>query len=125
MTLLIVDDNIKFRSRLASIVTELDGIQLVGQSGDVQEAIGTIEQTKPDAVILDIHMPGGSGLDVMRTAKMTKPGPVIIILTVCPASEYKDKCIAMGADYFFEKSDDLTKMMSALAKLSRKFKVHG
>jgi DNA-binding NarL/FixJ family response regulator len=120
MTLLIVDDNNEFRRRLVSIITSLDGIEVVGQAGSVSDAIGEIERKKPDAVILDIHMPGGSGLDVLRAAKLTKPAPVILILTVSPGSEYEEKCIAMGADYFFEKSNDLTKMMSTLTKLARK-----
>lgn len=122
MTLLIADDNNEFRRRLASIIGSLDNIEVVGQAGDVAEAIGAIERIKPDAVILDIHMPGGSGLDVLQAAKLMKPAPVIIMLTVSSASEYREKCLAMGADYFFEKSSDQTKMMSTLTKLAQRFK---
>ncbi|MGA3245636.1 MAG: response regulator transcription factor [Bacteroidota bacterium] len=124
MTLLIADDSTEFRRRLASIITCLADIEVVGQAGDVADAIGEIERTKPDVVILDIHMRGGSGLDVLQAAKLAKPAPVIIMLTVSSESEYKGKCMAMGADYFFEKSNDLTKMMSTLTKLARKFKAH-
>jgi len=125
MTLLIADDSTEFRRRLASIITCLDDIQVVGQAGDVPNAIGAIERTRPDAVILDIHMPGGSGLDVLKAAKLAIPAPVIMMLTVCSGSEYREKCFAMGADYFFEKSNDLSKMMSTLSKLARKFRAHG
>lgn len=125
MTLLIADDNNKFRRRLASIITSLDDVEVIGQAADVPHAIGEIERTKPDAVILDIHMRGGSGLDVLQAAKLATPSPVIMMLTVSPASEYKEKCIAMGVDYFFEKSNDLTKMMSTLTKLAQRFRAHG
>jgi DNA-binding NarL/FixJ family response regulator len=125
MTLLIADDSTEFRRRLASIITCLDDIEVVGQAGNVLEAIGAIGRTKPDAVILDIHMPGGSGLDVLKVAKAATPAPVIMMLTVCSGNEYREKCFAIGADYFFEKSNDLTKMMSTLTKLARKFKARG
>jgi two-component system response regulator DevR len=122
MTVLIADDNNEFRRRLASIITCLDDIEVVGQASDVAGAIGEIERKKPDAVILDIHMPGGSGLDVLQAAKLAKPAPLIMMLTVCSRSEYKEKCMALGADYFFEKSNDLTKMMSTLTKLAQKLR---
>lgn len=120
MTLLIVDDNNEFRKRLASIITCLDNIEVVGQAGNVSDAILAIDQKKPDVVILDIHMPGGSGLDVLQAAKLSKPAPAILMLTVCSANEYEERCKALGADYFFEKANDLTKMMSTLTKLARK-----
>jgi len=120
MTLLIIDDNNKFRTLLASIIGRLDNIEVVGQAGDVSDAIEEIKRTKPDAVILDIHMPGGSGFDVLQAAKSTKPAPVVLMLTVCSGKEYREKCMSLGADYFFEKSGDLTKMMSTLTRLARK-----
>lgn len=117
MKLFIADDNIKYRQRLASILSQLDDITIIGEAGDVAEAIDVIKRTRPDVVILDIHMPGGSGIDVLQIAKVIEPAPVIIMLTVGPSSEYKGKCLAMGANYFFEKSNGLRKITLILAKM--------
>lgn len=122
MTLFIADDNEKFRQRLATILSGIAGIEVVGQAGHVQEAITAISRMKPDMIILDIHMPGGSGLDVLQAARSVKPGPVVMMLTVGPSSEYREKSLAMGANYFFEKSSDMKKMMATLTQLARRHK---
>ncbi len=120
MTLFIADDNTKFRRRLTSIVSAIEEIDVVGQAGNVHNAIAAIARTRPDVVILDIQMPGGSGLDVLQEVKDSKSASVVMMLTVCSAKEYKAKCIALGADYFFEKSSDLAKMLTTLGKMAHK-----
>jgi DNA-binding NarL/FixJ family response regulator len=119
MKLFIADDSTEFRERLASILSHIDGVDIVGQAGDVPEAIEAIEGSKPDTVILDIQMPGGSGLDVLKVLKSSTPSPVVMMLTVGPSSEYKDRCFAMGADYFFEKSSELRSMAQLLRDLAK------
>jgi DNA-binding NarL/FixJ family response regulator len=118
--LFIADDNIPFRTRLASIFEETDGVMVVGVAGDVSGAIEGIKRLKPDTVILDIHMPGGSGLDVLRFAKSCSRPPLVIMLTVGPKSEYKALSYLAGADYFFEKSSDLKKMERLLQSIASK-----
>ncbi len=115
MRLFIADDNIPFRTRLASIFSAMEGIKVVGEAGDVPGAIDQISRLRPDTIILDIHMPGGSGLDVLQVAKSFKPAPIVIMLTVGPRSEYETASYLSGADYFFEKSSDL-KNMARLVK---------
>ncbi len=118
MKLFIADDNAVFRNRLASILRSLNGIDVAGVSGDVKGAIRSIRATKPDAVILDIRMPGGNGLDVLAAVKRLRPATTVIMLTCGTRSEYQARCFAAGADYFFEKSSDLQKMVSMLTKLA-------
>ena len=120
MRLFIADDNIPFRTRLASIFEGVDGIKVVGVAGDVPGAIEEIRRLRPDTIILDIHMPGGSGLDVLQVAKSTKPAPTVIMLTVGPRNEYETASYMIGADYFFEKSSDLRNMARLLKNFARK-----
>jgi DNA-binding NarL/FixJ family response regulator len=120
MKILIADDNVQFRRRLASILVGLGGIEIIGEAGDVPETLEAIQQTKPDAVILDIHMPGGNGLDVLGVVKETKPAPTVIMLTVGPRSEYQTESFLLGADYFFEKSSELRKMALMLKRMAKK-----
>ncbi len=120
MRLFIADDNVEFRKRLAAILAGIRGLDVIGMSGDVQGAIEAIRRLRPDTAILDIRMPGGSGLDVLAAVKQAKPAPIVIMLTVGSRSEYQAKCCAAGADYFFEKSSDLRKMILMLTRLAGK-----
>ncbi len=119
MRLFIADDNVEFRKRLGAILGCVRGIDVVGGSGDVPGAIESIRRLKPDLVILDLHMPGGSGLDVLRVVKSGGSAPIVIVLTVSSRSAYEGKCMAAGADYFFEKSSELRNMIVALRGLAR------
>jgi DNA-binding NarL/FixJ family response regulator len=98
----------------------MDGIKVVGVAGDVPGAIEGIKRLKPDTIILDIHMPGGNGLDVLRFAKSSSRPPLVIMLTVGPKSEYKALSFLSGADYFFEKSSDLKKLERLLQSAASK-----
>ncbi len=118
MTLFIADTNDRVRQRLASIAASVEGIAVVGEAGDVGSAIGGIKRAKPDSVIVALPMSGGSGLDVLSAAKSSNPASVAIMLTLGPCSECQHTCITMGADYFFEKSGEMKKIVTTLVLLS-------
>ncbi len=118
MKLFIADDNMKFRKQLAEILGCIPGIEVIAGAGDVKGTIEGIRRLKPDLVILDLQMPGGSGLNVLTAVQVMHCHPTVIVLTVGARSEYQSRCLAAGADYFFEKSSDLQKMTSLLRKLA-------
>ena len=124
MTILIADDNVQFRTKLASILGGIKGIEIIGETGDVPETLEAIQESKPDTVVLDIHMPGGSGLDVLAAVKATTPAPTVIMLTVGPRSEYQTKSFLLGADYFLEKTSELRKLASMLKRMVKKNSIH-
>ena len=120
MKLLIADDNVPLRTKLASILGGIEGIEIVGETGEVPETLEAIQESRPDTVILDIHMPGGNGLDVLRAVKGAKSAPLVIMLTVGPRSEYQTTSFLSGADYFFEKTSELAKMVIMLKRMAKK-----
>ncbi|MFN8458819.1 MAG: response regulator transcription factor [Anaerolineae bacterium] len=103
---LIADDSMIVRERLVTILNELAGIEMVGQAENVTEAINAIEKLRPDVVILDIRMPGGSGIDVLHHIRQAGGGPMVIILTNYPFPEYRQRCLNAGADFFLDKSTE-------------------
>jgi DNA-binding NarL/FixJ family response regulator len=118
VTLFIADTNDRVRQRLASIAASVEGIKVVGDAGEVGEAIGGINRTKPDSVFAAIHMSGGSGFDILSAAKSAASSPVVTMLAPGPCSECRVKCSAMGADFFFEKSGQIKQIVTTLVLLA-------
>ena len=115
MKVLIADDSEVVRKRLAEMISEVPGVEISGQAKDGQETIRLIEEIKPDAVVLDVRMPKGSGIDVLKYIRNgVQPKPLVIVLTNYPYPHYRKKCLAMGADYFIEKSVEFEKVVDVL-----------
>jgi DNA-binding NarL/FixJ family response regulator len=102
----IADDSLIVREHLVTMLEELAGIEIVGQAENVAEAISAIRILKPDAVILDIRMPGGSGIDVLQNIKQDDSAVLVIVLTNYPYPVYRQKCLQAGADFFLDKSTE-------------------
>jgi DNA-binding NarL/FixJ family response regulator len=120
MRVLIADDSRVVVERLADLLKEVPGVQLVGRANDVPEAIHSIVKTNPDAVILDLQMPGGSGLDVLRSIRRSHPSVWVVICTNYPYPQYREECIAAGANYFLDKSAEFEKIPEILRDLTKK-----
>jgi DNA-binding NarL/FixJ family response regulator len=102
----IADDSLIVREHLVTMLEELAGIEVVGQAANVAEAISAISKLQPDVVILDILMPGGSGIKVLQNIKQAGAGPMVIILTNYPYPVFRQKCLQAGADFFLDKSTE-------------------
>lgn len=118
MTLFIAETNDRVRRCLASLAACVEGIEVVGEAGDVEDAIGGIKRAKPDSVIVALQMSGGSGIDVLSAAKLTNPAAVIMVLSIDERRACRLECLALGADYFFEKSGEIKKIVTTLVLLA-------
>ncbi len=120
MKVFIADDSRAVVERLAGLLEEVHGVRLVGQAGDVPAAVVGIQKMKPDALILDLHMPGGSGLDVLRAIRAAHPDLFVLICTNYPYPEYREECLTAGANLFLDKSAEFEKIPSILRDLIHK-----
>jgi len=118
MRVVIVDDSVVIRQRLVRVLSELDGIEVVGQAADVPVAKVLVERLKPDVAILDIRMPSGSGADLLRELKQLTPAPKVIMLTNYPYPENRKKCMDLGADFFFDKSTDFQEVVGLIGRMA-------
>lgn len=119
MKVFIADDSSEIRKRIIAMLSDLvERIEMIGEAENVQDAINSIHEFDPDVVILDIRMPGGSGIDVLKKIKKKNEVPVIIILTNYPHSQYRKKCMEAGADFFFDKSRDFKEIVRVVSGIS-------
>jgi len=117
MKVFIADDSKIVVDRLADLLKEVPGVQFAGRASDVPQAIRSIRETNPDVAILDLQMPGGSGLDVLRAVRGTYPALCVLICTNYPYPQYRDECIAAGANFFLDKSAEFEKIPGILREL--------
>ena len=118
VNVLLIDGSAVIRQRVARVLREIDGVQVVGEAGDGREGLELIRKLQPDVVILDIRMPGQSGLDVLERLKTDGRSPRVIVLTNYPHAAYRRRCAELGADFFFDKSTEFEKAVDVLRDLT-------
>jgi two-component system LytT family response regulator/two-component system response regulator LytT len=119
LTVLIANDSAPILERLATLVSEVDGIELVGQASNAPDAIETIRWLKPDVVILGISMPGGGGFQVLEAIQIAGVGPVVIVLSADPYPQYGKRCLEAGAGYFLDKATGFEQIPEILKEVRR------
>jgi DNA-binding NarL/FixJ family response regulator len=99
---LIVDDHEIFR---AGVRGELAGlVDVIGEAGSVDEAVRAVEELEPDVVLLDVHMPAGGGVEVIRRASESRPGVRFLALSVSDAAEDVIAVVRAGARGYVTKA---------------------
>ncbi|MBW2557902.1 MAG: response regulator transcription factor [Deltaproteobacteria bacterium] len=118
MKIFLVDDAAIVLEKLATMISGIGGVEIAGQTMNAHDAIQSIIELKPDVVILDIRLnDGGNGMDVLKRIKEEDPPPIAIMLTNYPYPQYREKCQALGADYFFDKVADIEKIYDTVKQL--------
>jgi DNA-binding NarL/FixJ family response regulator len=110
----IVDDSPIVRDRLIDMLSELESVEIVGQAENAAEATQLIRELRPDAVVLDIRLASGNGIDVLRTIKKERPEVRVIMLTLYPDPQYRESCMKAGASFFLDKATGFEKIPEAL-----------
>ena len=121
MKVFVADDSYQIRSSLKDMIDDIAGIELIGQASDVVNLPDTIKSLKPHILILDVKMPGGSGIGVLKKIKDEHPSTTVIMFTDYSYNIYREKCMELGADYFFEKSREFEKIENILKNLKHDF----
>jgi DNA-binding NarL/FixJ family response regulator len=112
----IVDDHALFR---AGVRSELDGlVEVVGEAGTVEEAVARIREHTPDVVLLDVHMPGGGGVEVIKEVSRTNPDVCFLALSVSDAAEDVIAVIRAGARGYVTKTISGPELADAIERVA-------
>jgi DNA-binding NarL/FixJ family response regulator len=120
MEILIAEDSPPVVERLMVILRELPELHIAGHAHDVTTAIRRFRDLSPDAVILDLHLADGSGIEVLEEIKRLKPTTIVIVLTNYPTPQYRQKCHTAGAEFFLDKSIEFDKVSHIFRELVQK-----
>ncbi|MBE6110476.1 MAG: response regulator transcription factor [Erysipelotrichaceae bacterium] len=112
--ILIVDDQELFRDSLSIIMKSSDEIEVTGAVASVDEALASINETMPDAVLMDIRMPGKDGVEGTRLIKNRYPDVKVIVLTTFDDDEYVYGALKYGASGYLLKGCSKAELMEAI-----------
>jgi DNA-binding NarL/FixJ family response regulator len=119
MKVFIADDSPIVRDRLIAMLSEIEGVEVEGYAEDAATATRMIRELRPDAVILDIRLATGSGIDVLKAIKIDRPDVLVIMLTLYPYAQYRDSCMKAGASLFLDKSTGFERIPEVLGAWTR------
>ncbi len=110
----VVDDQELFRRGLTMVIGALDGIELVGEAGDGREAVEVVLRTDPDVVLLDVRMPGRTGIETCSELKALMPSARIVMLTASDEESDLYDAVKSGASGYLLKDASIDEVARAV-----------
>ncbi len=114
---MIADDHPIFRKGLKDLLAEEIDIQVRGEAADSNEVFNMVQKTQFDILILDISMPGQSGLEILKQLQITNPDLKVLILSVHPADQYGLRVLKAGAFGFLNKDAVPEEIITAIHRI--------
>ena len=124
MNLYIVEDSALIQNRLVRFVEEIPDMRIVGVAADVNTAFEGVMNTDTDAMILDIQLGEGNGLQLLKNVKQNKPGIKVVVLTNHSTDANRLYALRAGADGFLDKSTDFGQIPDILHRWQSSDAIH-
>ena len=115
---LVVDDHPLFRDGLAGMVATLDDVELVGSVGTAEEALADLDQTAPDVILMDLNLPGLSGVEATRRVLELAPHTAVLIVSMVDDDDSVFAALTAGARGYLLKgatAEDITAALRTVA----------
>jgi two-component system, OmpR family, response regulator len=120
LRVVIVEDSAIIRARLAELLVEIPNVEIVGQVETEGDALAVLRQQRWDVAVLDLQLKQGTGLGVLKGLgnALRPPNAKIIVFTNYAFPQYRDRSMALGADFFFDKSREFHRVREVLAGMA-------
>jgi DNA-binding NarL/FixJ family response regulator len=119
MRVLVVDDHEFTREGVIRILTDNFSITKMARAGTYETALEQIENGKFDFMILDINLPGKSGLELLTSVRSSQPSLPILVLSMVPVSQYARRVLQAGATGYMTKSEPAEEFLKAVRAVSQ------
>ena len=117
----ILDDSREVSKRLVNMLLELDDVEIVGQAKSSEKAKEMIQELNPHAVILDSRLPDENGIEVLKEIKKFNTDMKVIIFSNHSFPQYREKCLTLGADFYFDKATEFEKVPRTIAQWAHEY----
>ncbi len=117
--IVVVDDHTLFRRGLIALLGRVPEFEVVGEAADGFEGVKTAVATHPDVVLLDLHMPGISGIEALRSILAEAPGSHVVLLTVSEDADDLMAALRAGAAGYLLKNIDGEFLIAALRRAAQ------
>jgi DNA-binding NarL/FixJ family response regulator len=118
MNILICDDHKIVRDGLRQILHQLEGMNTIMEAGDGNEALALLKKDVFEIVLLDISLPGRSGLEVLQSIKSLWPSTNVMMLSMHPQEQYAIRALKLGASAYLTKDTASEELLLAIRKVS-------
>lgn len=115
--IVLVDDHAMFRAGVRHELGQSDRVSIVGEGEDVPTAVRAVIEAQPDVVLLDVHLPGGGGAEVVKQVHSRSPQTKFLALSVSDAAEDVIGVIRAGARGYVTKSISSEDLLEAIARV--------
>lgn len=116
--ILIADDHAIVRKGLKQIISETQDMVVSDEAADGQEVLNKVRKNGFDMVLLDISMPGRTGLDILRELRAEKPKMPVLVLSMYPEEQYAVRVLRAGASGYLTKESAPDELIAAIRKVS-------
>jgi DNA-binding NarL/FixJ family response regulator len=116
---LVVEDSPLIRERLIDLIQSYPGVRVTAEADAENTALAALQEQTFDAAVVDLQLRQGSGFGVLRALRQLSPQPLTIVLTNSAMRAVRDRCLALGAHYFFDKSNEFDRVAEALEMRSQ------
>jgi len=110
----VVDDHDLVRTGISRMLTDIDGLQVVGEADCGESALRAARELKPDVVLMDVKMPGIGGLEATRKLLRSHPDIKVVAVTVCEEDPFPTRLLQAGAAGYLTKGAGLDEMVQAI-----------
>lgn len=117
--LLLVDDHTIFRQGLKRLLAEQEGFDVVAEASDASDALRRVREEEFDVALLDVNMPGRSGLEMLPSFKAERPSLPIVVLSMYPAEQYALRAFQAGAAGYVTKDMDAGDLIDSIRKVAK------
>ncbi len=111
---LVCDDHPQLRAGIRALIEHESDIEIVAEAGNADELIEALPEAQPDVVVLDVSMPGRSGLEVLKDLLELSPGTAILIFSLHAAPAYVRHAFAAGAHGYLIKGAHVHELATAI-----------
>ncbi|WP_042324902.1 response regulator [Paraburkholderia ginsengisoli] len=118
LRIFLVDDAVPVRRRMAALFSALDGVEIVGEAEEPAAAFAGIDSGAADLVVMEWHLSGGTGMELVALLAERMPHVIVMVLTNHCGAWFRRACLKHGAHYFLDKTGEFDLARSTIQRIA-------